>query len=328
MFDTAKHGPLYDDFTVGATLPPLPSLTITDADNVLYRAITGDQNLLVSDLTAYAAASGSSRSLANAALVMQCSIGQTTMATRQAIANLYYRSVRVIGVVEVGDTLRTTTTVLGLKDSAPKGDQFRGKVWLGITTSTDAGPVIQYERCALVRGRGPGQPGHDDDIPGPSDPTPLADLVPAVPSWNLSGLPATSWPVGDDRLDPLRDHIDMAAPLARVTFNQAAVHRDFTTAATGLRLVYGGHVQGLAQASLTRMLPGLATVVAWDGCDHIGPAFEGDLIEFRHRLLEEFPVDSGRLMRFEVIGTKIADATNLLDTPVHILKWTPIAWAP
>ena len=328
MFDTAQHGPLYDDFTVGATIPPLPSLTITDADNVLYRAITGDQNLLVSDLTAYAAASGGDRSLANPALVMQCSIGQTTMATRQAIANLYYRSVRVLGAVEVGDTLRTTTTVLGLKDSAPKGDQFRGKVWLGITTSTAAGPVIQYERCALVRGRGPGQPGHDDDIPGPSDPTPLADLAAAVPSWNLAGLPTTIWPLGEDRLDPLRDHIDMAAPLARVTFNQAAVHRDFTTAATGQRLVYGGHVQGLAQASLTRMLPGLATVVAWDGCDHIGPAFEGDLIEFRHRLVEELPAASGRLMRFEVLGTKIGDATNLLDTPVDILKWTPVAWAP
>ncbi|HUF99761.1 MAG TPA: MaoC family dehydratase [Ilumatobacter sp.] len=328
MFDTSKHGPLYEDFVVGATLPPLPSLTVTEADNVLYRAITGDQNLLVSDLTAYASASGSGRSLANPALVMQYSIGQTTMATRQAIANLYYRSVRVLAPVEVGDTLRTTTTVLGLKDSAPKGDQFRGKVWLGITTSTDSGPVIRYERCALVRGRGPGQPGHDDDIPGPSDPTPLADLADAAPSWDLSGLPSTSWPVGDDRPDPLRDHVDMAAPLARLTFNQAAVHRDFTTAATGARLVYGGHVQGLAQASLTRMLPGLATVVAWDGCDHIGPAFEGDLIEFRHRLVEELAVGSGRLMRFEVVGTKLADASNALETPIDILKWTPIAWAP
>lgn len=33
-------------------------------------------------------------------------------------------------------------------------------------------------------------------------------------------------------------------------------------------------------------------------------------------------------MRFEVLGTKIGDATNLLDTPVDILKWTPVAWAP
>jgi acyl dehydratase len=113
----------------------------------------------------------------------------------------------------------------------------------------------------------------------------------------------------------------MAAPLARLTFNQAAVHRDTTTTADGRRLVYGGHVQGLAQASLTRLLPGLATVQGWDGCDHIGPAYEGDLVEFRHRLVEAVPAGSGRLMRFEVIGAKATD-----DGATDILRWTPIVW--
>ncbi len=324
MFDTSKLGPLYEDFKVGATLPPLPSVTLSDADNTLYRAITGDQHALAADASAYHAASGSSAGLVNPAIVLQYSIGQTTMATRQAIANLYYRSVRVLRPVEVGETLSTTTRVLGLKDSAPKGDQFRGKVWLGITSSTAAGPVVEYERCALVRGRGPGQPGHADDIPGPSDPTPLADVAGVVPSWDLSGLITTDWSVDDERIDPLRDHIDMAAPLARMTFNQAAVHRDVTLATDGRRLVYGGHVQGLAQASLTRMLPGLAAIVGWDGCDHIGPAYEGDLMEFRHRLVERADADGGSLIRFEVIGAKVDPTTP--GEPVDILRWTPIIW--
>ncbi len=324
MFDTSQLGPMYEDFTVGATLPPLPSVTLTDADNTLYRAITGDQHALSADASAYRAASGRSSGLVNPAIVMQYSIGQTTMATRQAIANLYYRSVRVLRPVEVSETLSTTTTVLGLKDSAPKGDQFRGKVWLGITSRTADGPVVEYERCALVRGRGPGQPGHADDIPGPSDPTPLADLAGSVPGWDLDGLTTTDWSIGDERLDPLRDHIDMAAPLARMTFNQAAVHRDATLAFDGRRLVYGGHVQGLAQASLTRMLPGLAAVVGWDGCDHVGPAYEGDLIEFRHRLVERQAAGRGGLMRFEVIGARV-DPTSA-DEPVDILRWTPIVW--
>ncbi len=321
MFDTSKLGPLYEDFSVGATLPPLPAVTLAGADNVVYRAITGDQHAMAADSAAYRAASGSSGAIVNPALVLQYSIGQTTMATRQAIANLYYRSVRVLRPVEVGQTLRTTTTVLGLKDSAPKGDQFRGKVWLGIRSETEDGPVVAYERCALVRGRGPGQPGHADDIPGPSDPTPLDELVDAVPAWSLDGMIATDWPTGETRTDPLRDHVDMAAPLARMTFNQAAVHRDHTQTRDGRRLVYGGHVQGLAQASLTRMLPGLATVQGWDGCDHIGPAYEGDLLEFRHRLAERQPVGSGRLMRFEVTGATVTD-----DGPVDILRWTPIVW--
>lgn len=323
MFDTSKLGPLYEDFVVGATLPPLPPVTLSEADNAAYRAITGDQHLLVSDVPAYATASGSAGRLANPGVVMHYAMGQTTMATRQAIANLYYRSVRFLRPVELGETLRTTTTVLGLKDSAPKGDQFRGKVWLGIETVGDAGPVVRFERCALIRGRGPELPGHDDEIPGPSDPTPLADLVDAVPAWDLSGLPGTPWELGESRPDPLRDHIDLAAPFARLTFNQAAVHRDHTTTANGRRLVYGGHVQGLAQASLTRMLPGLAQVVAWDGCDHIGPASEGDLLEFTHTLVERLPAGTGHLMRFEVVGTRI-DA----DARTDILRWTPIVWAP
>ena len=327
MFDTSKLGPLYEDYSEGATLPPLPSITLTDADNVLYRAITGDQNLLVSDQHIYRAAGGSGR-LANPGLVMQYSVGQTTMATRQAIANLYYRSVRVLRPVEIGQTLSTVTTVLGLKDSAPKGDQFRGKVWLGITTSSEDGPVVEYERCALIRGRGPVQPGHASDIPGPSDPLPLDELVQHVPDWDLSGLPGTEWAIDDTRVDPLRDHIDLAAPLARFTYNQAAVHRDHTLTANGRRLVYGGHVQGLAQASLTRMLPGLATVQGWDGCDHIGPAFEGDLIEFRHTPLERAAAGSGHLTRFEVMGTKIADAVDGVVEPVDILRWTAVIWAP
>ena len=59
MFDTSKLGPLYEDYSLGATLPPLPSITLTEADNAIYRAITGDLNLLVSDATRYRAASGS-----------------------------------------------------------------------------------------------------------------------------------------------------------------------------------------------------------------------------------------------------------------------------
>ena len=124
---------MYEDFSVGATLPPLPAITLTEADNSFYRAVTGDQHALAADAAVYRAIGGTS-ALVNPALVMQVSIGQSTMATRQAIANLYYRQVRVLRPVEVGETLATVTTVLGLADSSPKGDQHRGKVWLGITT--------------------------------------------------------------------------------------------------------------------------------------------------------------------------------------------------
>ncbi len=96
MFDPTRPGPFYGDFVVGATLPALPAVTLTDADNAVYRAITGDQHALAADTPLYRRVSGSTGRLANPGVVMQYSIGQTTMATRQAIANLYYRSVRVL----------------------------------------------------------------------------------------------------------------------------------------------------------------------------------------------------------------------------------------
>lgn len=312
---------MFEDFEVGGTIPPLPSVTLTEADNSWYRAVTGDQHLLTADTSLYNAASASTSRLANPGLVMHFSIGQTTNATRRAIANLYYRSVRILRPVEVGETLTTVATVLGLRESAPKDGQYRGKVWLGITTSGHNGPAIEYERCALIPARHGGT-GHADEIPGPSDPSPLADLASAVPDWNLSGLPVTDWPIGERRTDPLRDHVDLAAPFARSTFNQAAVHRDHTIGPGGRRLVYGGHVQALAQASLTRLLPGLAHVVSWDGCDHVGPAFEGDLLEFSHTVTEELSVGSGRLLRLVIEGSTVDGGSG------NVLRWTPVVWAP
>jgi acyl dehydratase len=319
-----NDGPYYNEFTPGMAIPTLPPVTVTEADNVAYRMITGDQHLPSADRSRYEAVSGSQAGMIYPSLAMQYSIGQTTNATRRAIANLYYRSVRILRAVEVGETIRTTATVLGMADSKPKGDLHRGKVWLGIETVGDNGPIARYERCALVASRG-GSPGHHDEIPGPSEPVPLDEVAELAPQWDLSTLPKTEWAPGTEAVDAMRDHVDLAPALARMTFNQAFVHRDATTSIYNRRLVYGGHVQGLAQASLSRVLPGIATVVAWDGCDHVGPAFEGDLLAFRHRLTEELALDHGRLLRFEIRGATVDDEGAVGD---DVLVWTPVVFAP
>ena len=315
-------GPFYDELTVGMVIPALPGVTFTEADNVLYRAITGDQHRPSCDASVFAAMGGEG-TLVNPGLVMQYAVGQSTGATRRAIANLYYRSVRIHRPVLVGETLTTVTTVLGLSDASPTKDGVgRGKVWLGMESRTAVGVVVTTERCALLPCRSAGSPGHGSEIPGPSGASDLQSYVDILPGWELSVLPSVSWEVGEERADPMRDHIDLAAPLARMTFNQALLHRDHTRTAYGQRLVYGGHVQGLAQASLSRMLPGLATVMGWDGCDHLGPAFEGDLLAFRHVLVDALDTPKGRIMRFEVKGRKFP------DDEADILKWTAVVLAP
>lgn len=325
----ALDGPFYDELTVGMTIPPMPPVTFTDADNVMYRAITGDQHLPSVDVRAFAAMGGSG-ALVNPGIVMQTAIGQTTGATRRAIANLYYRTVRIHRPVTVGETIFTTTKVLGLSDASPKDGVHRGKVWLGIEARTAAGVVMSMERCALLPCKSAASPGHSTDIPGPSDLEPLSVFVEDVPVWNLAGLPTTDWAVGQTWEDPMRDHVDMAPALARMTFNQAVVHRDHTRTANGKRLVYGGHVQALAQASLTRCLPGLAAVLSWDGCDHLGPAYEGDLLSFSHTLLDEHKLDgsAGRLLRFEVTGRRFSGDPAVDESAPNLLRWVTVVLAP
>ena len=101
------------------------------------------------------------------------------------------------------------------------------------------------------------------------------------------------------------------------------VHRDAAESPYPQRLLYGGHVVGLAQASLSRVLTGTATVVGWHACDHTAPAFEGDQVSFRHTLLDTAPAGRGRALAVQVEGF-----AHRSDEPEKILDWTVIAAAP
>ncbi len=313
------NGPYYDDLTPGTELPKLPAVTITDADNVAYRSITGDENRLAADRSSYAAASGSSGALANPGLVVQLSIGLSTSATRHAIANLFYRGVLVQRPVEVGETVQSTTTVLGMADSRPKGDLNRGKVLLGIDTVGSNGPIASYQRCALLPARG-AAPGFSDDV-GSATSAPDPDYSSVIPEWDLSALPDLPVAAGEIVEDPMEDHIDLAAAFARMTFNQAMVHRSEFATTYPTRLVYGGHVIALAQASATRVFPGMATVLGWKRCNHTAPAFEGDTLSFTHTLKSVDFAGSGQMLTIETAGfRRTADAE-----PEQLLDWEYVA---
>ncbi len=309
------NGPYYDDLTPGTVLPQLPSVTITDADNVLYRSITGDENRLAADRSAYGAASGREGALVNPGLVIQLSIGLSTSATRHAIANLFYRGVLVRRPVEVGETVQTTTTVLGMADSRPKGGLNRGKVLLGIETVGTNGPIASYQRCALLPARGDA-PGFSDDV-GSATSAPDPDYASAIPAWDLSTLPELPVVVGDSLEDPMWDHIDLAPAFARMTFNQAMVHRSVFATTYDSRLVYGGHVIALAQASASRVFPGTATVLGWKRCNHTAPAFEGDTVSFTHTLISAEPAGGGQMLTIETAGYRQEKGSD----PVQLLDW-------
>ena len=306
-------------------LPRQPSVVIDEGMAALYQSMVGERLPMVMDPAVCEAVTGRRQRLASPALVMHLSVGHSTTLSRRVIANLFYRDLRFSRPVFIGQSLATTVTVAALADSRPRpGRPHRGKVLVDIVTTADSEPAVTYQRAPLLPQAGDEQPGHDGDL-GTTPPLDLSSYVGLVSAhWDFAPLgPGTDWQPGTTVADPARDVVDNALALVRLTNNLAMAHRDVRESPYPQRLLYGGHVVGLAQASLSRVLPGMATVVGWHSCDHTGPAFEGDQVSFRHTLLDVMPAGGGRAFAVQVEGFahRVADPDKILD-------WTVIAAAP
>ena len=320
-------GPFYDEMHVGMEFPSPPGVTVDGGFLAAYQSIAGEQLALSLDRSVAEAVTGSERRVVSPGLLMHLSIGASTVATKRVVANLFYRNVRIGRPVLEGETLHTRTRVTAMADSARRANREpRGKVILSISTTADGEPVLDYERCPLIRLRGDTLPGHDDELGVSSPPLELGSYAALVPTgWDLRALGSSQpWEVGHERADPLRDVVDQATSLVRLTHNQAAIHRDADQSPYPSRLVYGGHTVALAQASLSRVMPDMATVLGWHSCDHTGPVFEGDLLSFRHRLIDEHVVSAGtvRAVRVGVLAHR-AEAE-----PTEVLDWTVVVLGP
>lgn len=322
----SADGPFYDEMAVGQRFPVPPAVTIDAAAVAIHRSIAGEHWAPGIDHGLARRLTGDERPLVNPGLVLSTAIGASTIATRRVIANLFYRDVRLRRPVHVGETLRTTTEVRAMADASPKpGTPPRGKAILGIVTTAADDPgdvVLDVERCALIPCRGDTAPGRSDEIGSSDGELDLASHTVGVPDWDLGPLgESDQWEIGASREDPLRDVITSAPELVRLTHNLAGVHRDATRTADGRRLVYGGHPVALAQASLERSIPGLALLVGWHECNHVAPAFEDDLLWFRHTLVGERPLGVGRLR-----AIRVEASTERNGSEMRLLDWTPVVW--
>jgi len=222
-------------------------------------------------------------------LVCDVAIGQSTGPTQRVLGNLFYRGLVLLRPVHLNDTLRTRTEVVGLKQNRPRADgTASGLVALRIRTENQLGePVLDFWRCPMIPLRDPttstGHADRFDQIPDELDPEQVAAALPA--GWRLDRFrEAAPGPhFGDIEVGMSyevigRDTVTSAPALARLTLNLANAHTDPGASAHGRRLVYGGHTIGIAAAQATRAMPNLVTIVAWHGCDHLAPVFEGDVL--------------------------------------------------
>jgi len=164
--------------------------------------------------------------LAHPALVWNLAIGQSTVATHHVKANLFYRGLAFHRMPHLGDTLTTTTTVVGLRENQGKeGRRPTGLVALRIRTrDQDNRRVLDFHRCAMLPLSGDDETGYRDDLTTVGVGWELPDLAPLAAGWDATHLAAAPLPNVGDEIDVIGgDAVTSAPELARLTLNVAQV---------------------------------------------------------------------------------------------------------
>jgi acyl dehydratase len=282
-------GPWFEELERGQVFEDAPGLTVTAGHAAVHQALVGDRLRLALDAALCREITGRSEALVHPNLVCDIAIGQSTGPSQRVRGNLFYRGLVLARPVFVGETLRTRTEIVGLKQNRRRPDApATGLVAMRIVTTDEHGdPVLDFWRCPMIPLRDPeAETGHADDFAQIPQEVDREKVRAALPSgWRLDRLRAATPGPYHDELEPGQtfvveagETITGAPELARLTLNVATAHTDATASAHGRRLVYGGHTISVAAAHATRAIPAIATIVAWKSCEHTGPVFEGDVL--------------------------------------------------
>lgn len=291
-------GNYFEDFKLGEVIHHATPRTVTAGDVALYMSLYGPR-FAVQSSDAFARAIGYPAAPVDDLLAFHVVFGKTVPdISLNAIANLGYASGRFVKPVYPGDTLSTTSEVIGLKENS-NGET--GTVYVRSTGRNQSGEiVIEYARWVMVRKRDRSAPAPEAVVPKLPDRVAPQELGGAVPKlstssydFRLSGSPFR-W--GDYAVGERIDHVDgmtleeaehqMATRLyqntAKVHFNQ---HTE-SKGRFGKRIVYGGVVISLARALSYNGLANAFHVAAINAGRHVAPCFAGDTVYAWSEILE------------------------------------------
>ena len=332
---TRIGGPWFEDLARGMSFDA-PAVTLTTGHAALHAALFGDRMRLPLDHHASRAVTGRETPFVHPLVAVNIAIGQSTWASQRVKANLFYRGLVLRRPVFVGDTLHTTTRVVALRrNRAQAGRAATGIAALEMTTVDQHGDtVLRFWRCPMIpcRDAEGAAPYADDldavgrDAAAPSDGLPAGWSLGPTAGWQ--GLRARDLRPGQRFDIEARDTITTAPELVRSSLNMAMAHTDAKLSHLGERLVYGGHVIFMAYAQLTRALPNLLTIAAWESCDHLAPVVEDDRLRTSLTVTDIVPVGpergGGSLLR---IAVESFAARGEPETETRVLDWKLWAWS-
>ena len=159
-------GRFFEDFHPGDVINHATPRTVTEGDASLYAALYGSRFLLTSSVEA-ARAVGHKALPIDPLLVFHMAFGKTVPdVSLNAVANLGYADGRFGVPVYPGDTLSSTSEVLGVKETS---SGKTGIVWVRTTGVNQRHEVVlSYVRWVMVNKRDVASPAPEDSAPQPA----------------------------------------------------------------------------------------------------------------------------------------------------------------
>ncbi|HPG15704.1 MAG TPA: MaoC family dehydratase [Microthrixaceae bacterium] len=315
-------GNFFEDFTLGQRIDHATPRTVTAGDRALYGALYPTRFALPSS-DEFAAACGLSPAPVEELIGFHIAFGKTVPdISLNAVANLGYAECRFHRPVRPGDTLRSSSEVIGVKENS---NGRTGVVWVRSTATDQHGrTAIDWARWVMVRKR-------DESAPAPEAVVP--DLAPFVEPADLivpDGLDLTAYDAvaagspfrfDDYEVGEKIDHVDGVTlseaehmMATRLWQNTAKVHFNTEARDDGRRLIYGGHVISMARALSFNGLANAQLIAAINAGAHTNPAFADDTVYAWSEVLDKAELDAPGVgaLRLRLVATKGRDESMTL----------------
>ena len=321
-----NNGRFFEDFVLNEVIQHASPRTITAGDCALYLGLYGSRNPLHCS-EPFAKSLGFKTTPVDDLLAFHIAFGKTVPdVSVNAVANLGYADVRFIQPVFVGDTLSTSSQVIGLKQNSSGKN---GVVWVRSTAVNQRGePVLSWVRWVMV---------HKNNLEAAAPATVIPDLPNFVTPKNLnlaSNLSAKNFDctaTGGNYFwqdYQIGERINHAAGLTinysdhsmatHLYQNNARLHFDdfmMRNSNYGKRLVYGGVAISMCRALSFDGLENAISILAINAGTHANPAFAGDTIYCATEVLDawQLPNSDFGALRLRMVGIKNMSPNDLVE---------------
>ena len=318
-----NEGHYFEDFRLGQIMRHATPRTVTTGDVALYTALTGSR-FAVQSSDEFARGIGYAQSPIDDVLTFHMVFGKTVPdVSLNAVANLGYADCRFLAPDGPGDTLATSSEVIGMNENSNKQT---GVVYVRSTGVNQHGAIVlDYVRWVMVRKRdvtAPVQQEQVPDLPKALTPTQIGSACPVITGFDFA-LSGAHHRFADYEKGERIDHVDgMTVEEAehmtatRLYQNTAKVHFNQFSEGQGRfgrRLIYGGHVISLARALSFNGLGNAFHIAAINSGRHVAPLFAG-LTVFAWSEILDTSILPGRddvgALRIRTIATKDKPCTD------------------